>query len=559
MIQKKHLMGILMLLASAFYLCGCSSPGIVQAKNNTPTPAISHAATPTPTEDMSGDRATATPVPTATNTPTPTATPTPTPSPTPVPSVPVAPVTVNTDITTDTFLVNRDYPLSASYAPTDLVIPDIKFSFMDQTADKRKLRKVAAEALEELCNTALAEAELTIYGVSGYRSYDRQYDIYGGNIIKKGIRHTNLYSAAPGTSEHQTGLAIDVSCASIGYALENRFAETPEGIWLTENCWRFGFILRYPKEKESITGYAYEPWHIRYVGVPLAYYLYTNNLTLEEYYGTPSSQTLAELKDKPLIDLHTKRFYLLYAATLGSEVYYDANGNILVSQKTGYPHLKEKIRDTEGNAIKVNGNVLFLEPVYDRNGNMMFNSDGTILYAKPYFDAEGNLWLDYNNSPVFLQPLWHANGTLAYDAAGNLLFTEPLYNEHGLEYITTTGAPLLKIPVRDAEGELTYAADGSVLFYEPFTIPATNEIIMDTSTGLPLFPSAYYEVPHNTYPYPEGFSLPAEEDFFPEEEDFIPEEPEYEDNLFWNDSEWSEETTTEDTVVSDDNYTGGSL
>ena len=66
-------------------------------------------------------------------------------------------------------------------------------------------------------------------------------------------------------------------------------------------------------------------------------------------------------------------------------------------------------------------------------------------------------------------------------------------------------------------------------------------------------------VGYGTYPYPEGFSLPAEEDFFPEEEDFIPEEPEYEDNLFWNDSEWSEETTTEDTVVSDDNYTGGSL
>lgn len=572
MLQKKHLTGVLMILASAFCLWGCSNPGIVRANTPSATPAISQAATLSPGEEQQSPKATATPAPTATNTPTPTATPTPTPSPTPVPSVPAAPVEVNTDVNTDTFLINRDYPLSASYAPTDLVIPNIKFSFMDQTADKRKLRKVAADALEELCATALAEEELTIYGVSGYRSYDRQYDIYGSNIIKKGIRHTNLYSAAPGTSEHQTGLAIDVSCASIGYALENRFAETPEGIWLTENCWRFGFILRYPKEKEAITGYAYEPWHIRYVGVPLAYYLYTNNLTLEEYYGTPSSQTLAELKDKPLIDMHTKRFYLLYAATLGSEVYYDADGNILVSSKTKYPYLKEKIVDAKGKAIKVNGNVLYIEPVRDENGNLIINAEDTILCTKPYFDAEGNLWLDYNGSPVFLQPLWNADGTPAYDAEGNLLYTEPVYNTNGMEFITDTGAPLMKIPVRDEQGELTYNADGSVQFYEPFTIPLTNEIILDTSTGLPLYPSDYYEVPHNTYPYPDGFTLPKEEesapeqpapsdDFFNPEDGFFNEEPEY-DGSFWENSDWNSDIPSEDSDAAagfDDYYTGGNL
>ena len=101
----------------------------------------------------------------------------------------------------------------------------------------------------------------------------------------KGADYTNRYSAKPGYSEHQTGLSIDVSASSIGNRLSESFGSTDEGIWLAAHAHEYGFIIRYPKDKASITGYAYEPWHIRYVGIELATYLYENNLTLEEYYN----------------------------------------------------------------------------------------------------------------------------------------------------------------------------------------------------------------------------------------------------------------------------------
>lgn len=263
---------------------------------------------------------TATFAPTPTLEPTATMTPTPTPIPaTPTPSLSPAPAVVNLDTDTYTFLVNRDYPLSADYAPDDLVIPDVLFSFGYANIDKAKLRKVAADALEDLFDAASEEAGLTLYGVSGYRSYDRQYTIYANNLIVQGIRHTNLYSAAPGTSEHQTGLAIDVSCNAAGLALEEIFAETAEGMWLADNAHRFGFIIRYPKGMEHITGYAYEPWHIRYVGNPLATYLYEKNMVLDVYYGHEPVYTLEELTDTPLIDTTSDRFLAIYASYFPSE------------------------------------------------------------------------------------------------------------------------------------------------------------------------------------------------------------------------------------------------
>ncbi len=528
MLQKRNVIFMLIVTAAVCCLAGCTGPNTAQANTPTTVPAISEPAVLTPTQspeihptDTPAPSATGTPTPspTATSTPTPTPSPTatptptptpsPTPTPTPIPTVPPAPVGINTDTTTLDFIINRDYPLTETYKPTDLVVPDIPFSFSDKTAEKRKLRKVAAEALEELYHAALEEEGLTIYGVSGYRSYDRQYDIYGANLINRGIRHTNLYSAAPGNSEHQTGLAIDVSCKSISYRLIDDFANTPEGIWLKENCWRFGFILRYQKDKEEITGYAYEPWHIRYVGVPLAYYLYTNNLTLEEYYGTSSSHSLEELADAPLIDMTTDRFYNLYAETKGSELLYHTDGTVWVSETTGLPLLKAQITDTAGNIIKVNGSAFFIEPILDADGNYMLDAEGNICYTKPYFDAEGNLWLDYNSNPVYLQPLWNADGTLATDVAGNILYTEPMKDPFGMEVITETGSLIPKVPVRDIYGELIYHDDGSVYFYEPIVFE--GEYILDSITGLPLYnPGDYYDVPHNTLPLPKK-EAPAED------------------------------------------------
>lgn len=180
-----------------------------------------------------------------------------------------------------TVLVNKEYSLPKDYVPADLTEPNILFPF-EYEDEKKLLRKEAADAITNLFEAATNEG-LRLYGVSGYRSYDRQKAIYDSNVATRGEEETNRYSAKPGHSEHQTGLAMDVSTPSIQFHLDSGFAATPEGKWLADNAYRFGFIIRYPEGKTDITGYAYEPWHIRYVGIPLATKLHNENLTLEEY------------------------------------------------------------------------------------------------------------------------------------------------------------------------------------------------------------------------------------------------------------------------------------
>lgn len=179
-------------------------------------------------------------------------------------------------------LVNKTQSLPEDYIPKNLVVPDVPFPF-DGNDEKKHMQGVAAEALENLIGQASQEG-LSIFAVSGYRSYSRQKSIYQYNVNRYGEEAANQVSAKPGESEHQTGLAMDVSCSSVGYGLEESFASTKEGQWLKENAYRFGFIIRYPKEKEQITGYVYEPWHIRYVGEDIASEIYAENLTLEEFY-----------------------------------------------------------------------------------------------------------------------------------------------------------------------------------------------------------------------------------------------------------------------------------
>ncbi|SFR62248.1 M15 family metallopeptidase [Anaeromicropila populeti] len=182
-----------------------------------------------------------------------------------------------------TVLVNKEYGLPEGYRPDDLVVPDILFN-INYFHEKKMLRREASNAIEELFEAGEQEG-LSLCGVSGFRSYERQEEIYEENLKTKGYAHTSQFSAVPGYSEHQTGLAMDVSTSSIHYRLDTVFSSTPEGKWLAENAYKFGFTIRYPEDKTEITGYAYEPWHIRYVGKELAKYLYDNNLTLEEYYN----------------------------------------------------------------------------------------------------------------------------------------------------------------------------------------------------------------------------------------------------------------------------------
>ena len=149
------------------------------------------------------------------------------------------------------------------------------------------MTKTAALALEELFDQADKDG-IKLYGVSGYRSYTTQQFVYQNNINRFGMANAEIYSAKPGASEHQTGLAVDVSCASMGSSLSAGFAQTKEGIWLAEHCANYGFIIRYPMDRTDITGYGYEPWHIRYVGKEVAKYLTENDLVLEEYEGAKS-------------------------------------------------------------------------------------------------------------------------------------------------------------------------------------------------------------------------------------------------------------------------------
>lgn len=207
----------------------------------------------------------------------------------------IHPTIIDRDANSITILVNKELPLPKDYEPDDLVIPDVTFA-PTASNDNSYLRQIAATYLEYLFEDALLEG-IQLNAVSGYRSYERQYNIFTNNIKNKGLSHTAEFSAKPGYSEHQTGLVMDVSSESANNQLEEKFGDTVEGIWLANNAHKYGFFIRYPKDKTDITGYAYEPWHIRYVGQDLATYLYESNLTLEEYYGfQPSIDFDTELR-----------------------------------------------------------------------------------------------------------------------------------------------------------------------------------------------------------------------------------------------------------------------
>ncbi|UFU00458.1 M15 family metallopeptidase [Radiobacillus kanasensis] len=179
-------------------------------------------------------------------------------------------------------LVNKVHFLPEEYVPADLVVPNVPFSF-EKIVDKRKMRKEAATALETLFQ-ASEQAGIDLVAASGYRSYERQATIYQSNVEANGKEHADKFSAQPGSSEHQSGLAMDVTSAEVAFALEQTFEQTNEGTWLAENAHKFGFVIRYPEGKEEITGYSYEPWHIRYVGKEMAEEIFNRGITLEEYY-----------------------------------------------------------------------------------------------------------------------------------------------------------------------------------------------------------------------------------------------------------------------------------
>ena len=179
------------------------------------------------------------------------------------------------------WVVNRQRPLPGGYVPDDLVIPDVPF---DPQSGVTHLSLPAAQAFEAMVADA-ATAGFRLQLNSGYRSQEQQQRLYDRNVEDYGQEVADQRVALPGTSEHQTGLAVDVG--EVGLPLDEVFGDTASARWVQDNAHRFGLIVRYPPDKAAITGYANEPWHLRYVGVELASILHADGLTMEEFFHLP--------------------------------------------------------------------------------------------------------------------------------------------------------------------------------------------------------------------------------------------------------------------------------
>lgn len=180
-------------------------------------------------------------------------------------------------------MVNKSRYLPEDYIPADLVRVAVPTCLV--LDEVNHLREPASRALSELFAAARAEAGHELTARSGYRAYVTQKNLYNNYVRTQGQEYADQYSARPGTSEHQTGLVMDITSPGMNFALDESFGSTSEGKWVAENAHRFGFIIRYPLGKEDITGYAYEPWHLRYVGPALAEELYRRGLVMEEFFG----------------------------------------------------------------------------------------------------------------------------------------------------------------------------------------------------------------------------------------------------------------------------------
>lgn len=191
-------------------------------------------------------------------------------------------------------LVNKTNPIPVTFVPANLKIPNIDTN-TEKSDEERSARTDIEQPLIDMFNAAQAAGYSLMIG-SGYRSANLQAIYFNSLAGSIGETEANQSIARPGQSEHQTGLAVDISTVARNCYLSDCFAETDDGLWLVNNSYRYGFILRYPKGKELITEYNYEPWHFRYVGVDLATALRESGLTLDEawsYLETARNQLIA--------------------------------------------------------------------------------------------------------------------------------------------------------------------------------------------------------------------------------------------------------------------------
>lgn len=180
-------------------------------------------------------------------------------------------------------IANKQNAIPTSFVP-DLVVPDVRLR-LAASEQQMQVSQLALKDLRSMFEAASNRGVNLVFG-SGYRSADLQAQFYNSYVAQDGQAAADAYSARPGHSEHQTGLAVDITSPGGVCHLEICWEDTPEGKWVAENAHKFGFIIRYLEGKENITGYQYEPWHLRYVGKDLATEI-PRNQTLEEFFGLP--------------------------------------------------------------------------------------------------------------------------------------------------------------------------------------------------------------------------------------------------------------------------------
>jgi D-alanyl-D-alanine carboxypeptidase len=268
---------VIQISVGAVFFGSLATPAFAAGSTPTPTPEITIQPIGTPTPI-------ATPAPIATSSPSPSATPITSPTPTPTPTPPiVCGVCFNPGAYSQTkasslwVVVNKQRPL----APINYTPP--KFGSVN-------LAKPAADAFLQLkAGMAKAGAGVLILN-SGFRSYNTQVGVHSKQVARLGLKAGEALAARPGYSEHQTGLAADVSALGQGCTIQVCFSKTKAGKWLAANAWQYGFILRYPDGKTAITGYQFEPWHFRYVGIDLATEMKSQNISvLEKFWNLPAA------------------------------------------------------------------------------------------------------------------------------------------------------------------------------------------------------------------------------------------------------------------------------
>ena len=192
------------------------------------------------------------------------------------------------DVDGTLFLINRQWRVSQNFVP-EVISAQVQ-------GNVRQMRPDAAAALEEMFAACREETGLNMVTISGYRSYKTQSNIYDRKLRNVGsVAKADEYVARPGASEHQLGLAMDVNQRARESGLTSSFGNTVTGKWLRDNCWRFGFILRYQEGWEAVTGYNFEPWHVRYVGKEYAKAIYEMDVPLETFMLALRESVLMEI------------------------------------------------------------------------------------------------------------------------------------------------------------------------------------------------------------------------------------------------------------------------